>query len=277
MKKNYPIDMEFDFIPQRKGLGQNIAHSHAGIELHFCEAGEGLFQIGQITRKLKPGKITMIYAPAFHRVSADLSKEYCRTVINIPVDVAYRAVSVLGIEKDHTLPTQTSPIIQCTPMGRDFVDLRRVFRQIYRERRLENEQFTPKLFLYIAELFYISGRGVHKEKNWDQGMPYDHYLVERATSFAETDPRVDITVAELSAYVDVSPVKLWQAFDNVLATSPGQYLLERKMQRAKDWLLSSKSVTEVASMSGYSDIAAFSKAFKKHQGLSPSEFIRVCR
>ncbi len=52
-----------------------------------------------------------------------------------------------------------------------------------------------------------------------------------------------------------------------------QYVISLKMKKAEELLLySSYSISEVASMSGYSDYYFFNKVFKKEYGCTPSQF-----
>ena len=55
-----------------------------------------------------------------------------------------------------------------------------------------------------------------------------------------------------------------------MGVSPLAYINSLKITRAKELLLSGMyTVTEVAFMSGYSDISHFSREFKKSTGVSP--------
>lgn len=59
--------------------------------------------------------------------------------------------------------------------------------------------------------------------------------------------------------------------------SIGQYVKRRKLEKAAEYLkFSNEKVSEVALEIGYSDIAAFSKAFKKQFNCSPTSFRDSC-
>ena len=72
--------------------------------------------------------------------------------------------------------------------------------------------------------------------------------------------------------------KLIRLFKKSLNTTPIQYEIRKKMEYAKGMLLySNESVAEISDRAGYSDIAYFSKMFKKYTGYSPSEYRKIIR
>ncbi|MCT4643670.1 MAG: helix-turn-helix transcriptional regulator, partial [Carboxylicivirga sp.] len=62
-------------------------------------------------------------------------------------------------------------------------------------------------------------------------------------------------------------------FKKYTGVSPGQYLLQLKIQMAKNLLSNSQlSVKEVSFKSGFESPYYFSRVFKKHTGHTPTEF-----
>lgn len=81
----------------------------------------------------------------------------------------------------------------------------------------------------------------------------------------------DITVAELSVLCNMSESSFKREFKKTFNDSPAQYIRLKKLNRAKELLqLKSQSVAEVAFECGFNDLAHFSKTFKDHFGVSPS-------
>ena len=55
--------------------------------------------------------------------------------------------------------------------------------------------------------------------------------------------------------------------------SPIKYITKKKIMYACDLLLSNKySVSEIAEMTGYETVYYFSRVFKEHIGMSPTEY-----
>ena len=85
------------------------------------------------------------------------------------------------------------------------------------------------------------------------------------------------TVAELAAGAAVSRSMLDERFRHVLGRSPIRYLTEWRMHLAEDLLATTDSgVAAIARRVGYDSEEAFSRAFKRAHGASPSHW-RVAR
>ena len=98
---------------------------------------------------------------------------------------------------------------------------------------------------------------------------------ERCREHIETGYRELRTVEEVAAACHVEQAYLCRLFRRFGHSSPYQYLLRLKMNRAADLLLNSdKLVKEVAEELRFADAYHFSRAFKKVHGLSPSQFVR---
>ncbi|OQW71244.1 MAG: AraC family transcriptional regulator [Proteobacteria bacterium ST_bin11] len=83
------------------------------------------------------------------------------------------------------------------------------------------------------------------------------------------------TLAELCSRAGVSKTVLSEKFAALIGHSPIEYLTIWRLQIAAHWLIEpNMSVERVAERSGYESVPAFSKAFKRHFGVSPGTFLR---
>lgn len=251
-------------------------HAHLGIELHFCEEGEGFFRSRKWEEAMAPGRVTLLFAPQVHRVSADPKKEYCRTVLHIPDDVIQKCLDFLDLEDTSFLPTRDYPVLQQQPSASESMDIRRVLRQLGRGIRSgeAEHEITPPITLCLAELLHqLSHTSRSNRVAYTSHSPHEQYLMERACRIIDERP-YDLTAAMLTELLGISQGHLWRLFDGLLGKSPKEYLMERRMEAAKDYLLSGMSVSAVAATCRYSDVSSFSRAFKNHVGLSPRAYVR---
>lgn len=78
------------------------------------------------------------------------------------------------------------------------------------------------------------------------------------------------SIRQIAAISNLSEFHFFRLFKQTFGTTPYRYLLERKLQYAYTKLKTqSLSVTEIAFQSGFADVHAFSKAFKKQFGIAP--------
>ncbi|MBD3919187.1 helix-turn-helix transcriptional regulator [Paenibacillus sp. PR3] len=85
----------------------------------------------------------------------------------------------------------------------------------------------------------------------------------------------DVRITELAEQTGFSPVYMRRTFDARYGRSPKEYLDQLRYEHAVRRLrFTSDAITDVAASCGYADVYQFSKAFKKRNGLSPSEYRR---
>ncbi len=83
----------------------------------------------------------------------------------------------------------------------------------------------------------------------------------------------DITLDTLSEVVYLTPNYISAVFKKMTGISYKEYLLRERLKRAKELLAENNmKIYEVATAVGYKDSTHFSKVFKQHIGVYPSEF-----
>jgi len=98
---------------------------------------------------------------------------------------------------------------------------------------------------------------------------------ERCREHIEANHGTLRTVEEVARACHVEQAYLCRLFRRFGHSSPYQYLMRLKMNRAADLLLNSRRlVKEVAEALGFADAYHFSRVFKKVHGLSPSQFVQ---
>jgi AraC-like DNA-binding protein len=76
----------------------------------------------------------------------------------------------------------------------------------------------------------------------------------------------------------VSPSYLTALFHRHLQISPGEYIRRIKLQQSKLMIREgNKNLTEIAQTLQYSTIHHFSRQFKDHFGITPSEYAKSIR
>lgn len=86
----------------------------------------------------------------------------------------------------------------------------------------------------------------------------------------------DLSVQDIANEMAVSRTVLFARMKSIFGTSPNNYLLNRRIERAKELLRQPGAyITDIAYRSGFSDPKYFSKCFKKLTGQTPSEFQKL--
>lgn len=82
----------------------------------------------------------------------------------------------------------------------------------------------------------------------------------------------NLQLDDLANLVHMSTRSLTRRFQNELYMTWGQYLQQARMMRAMDALAQNMNVTETALEVGFTNVGAFTTAFHKHIGMTPTQF-----
>jgi AraC-like DNA-binding protein len=108
-------------------------------------------------------------------------------------------------------------------------------------------------------------------------MPPARYLL-RAKDLIDRSYAQPLDVARLAREAFASPAHFSRGFKQAFGETPHQYLMTRRVERAKVLLRGTKlSVTEVCLAVGFTSLGSFSSTFRRLVGESPSAYRRRWR
>jgi signal transduction histidine kinase/DNA-binding response OmpR family regulator len=102
----------------------------------------------------------------------------------------------------------------------------------------------------------------------------DEKLLKKAIDYIHANiDKSDLSIESLSEHLGISRVHLYRKLKSITGVTPQEFLKTIRMKYSAS-LISQKKlrISEVAYMSGYKDLAYFSKSFKEFYGMSPSEY-----
>ena len=93
----------------------------------------------------------------------------------------------------------------------------------------------------------------------------------RVRSHIEAHYAEQLTLSSLAALVNTTEQRLAYQFNKAYGIRPINYVIECRLKRASELLRDGAKVKDAAAAVGYADALYFSRLFKKHYGMSPTE------
>ncbi|MDD6328635.1 MAG: response regulator [Lachnospiraceae bacterium] len=98
-------------------------------------------------------------------------------------------------------------------------------------------------------------------------------MIENALEYIRENYNKDISLVDVARKVDISPYYFSKVFKDETGHNFIEYLTNLRIEKAKELLLLSElSMKEIGVMVGYADPNYFSRSFKKHVGVTPTEY-----
>jgi AraC family transcriptional regulator len=99
--------------------------------------------------------------------------------------------------------------------------------------------------------------------------------MRRLVDFIDENLDRDLSLQSMAAEAEISPLYLPHAFKVAVGHSPHQYVLQRRIQKARSLLTSTDSpIADIALAVGFSSQSHLSNWFRRLVGVSPASYRR---
>lgn len=219
-----------------KGFPRPVEVNSDCYKLHYIASGKGVFEKNGESFQVKGGQVFVSKPGEIFAFKADEVDPFHFIWIRFTGKTA---------KKLDALPTLNN--VSGTPF----------FDMINGERT--EEHVTAQLYLIVSELTD------EKENKYDYVPLIKNYVDEHESG--------NVTVDEIRRHLNFSRQHLSTLFKQKTGISLQQYIISSRIEKSKLLLKKGYTVTEVSELCGYSSVYAFSKAFKKETGVSPTHFV----
>ena len=111
------------------------------------------------------------------------------------------------------------------------------------------------------------------KENADEARQEDISPMRKAEQYIQENYIHHITLNDLSRVASSNKTTLTQMFKEAYGTTPLQYIIQVRLQKAKELLVSTNtSVSEISECVGFQSVHYFSRFFKEKEGYSPLEY-----
>lgn len=152
--------------------------------------------------------------------------------------------------------------------------LRREWGFLFREYMLRRPNYDIMVASLLISIIVRLGRQI--KKNSPEALEGDlRKRLEHTVSYIHNHFTENLSIKELSEIEHLSESRFREVFKKAFGVSPGEYIINLRIDRAGELLLTSDlHISNISKLCGYSDELYFSRIFKKKMGVSPIVYRR---
>lgn len=116
---------------------------------------------------------------------------------------------------------------------------------------------------------------IESELRYTSQYQRDEVRIKKALLFIESNYAEELTIDGIARSAEISVSTCLRLFKAALGTTPVQYLIGYRLQRAAEELkhLNGDAIAEVAYSCGFSDAGYFNRCFRKAYAMTPTEYV----
>ncbi len=229
--------------------------------IHFIRSGQGSFRIHGRQYSLKAGQGFLIPPREVTFYQADAVDPWEYWWVGFEGTRAQELVRGLGLNR-------SNPVVS---LGSDsaIYSLMEQLLDIRSGEAGSDLRVQGQLYLLLGELQRcVGGQSMSQSRLTPQ-----EYYISQALEYIDRNYSRQIKITDITHYVGLNRSYFTTLFCGAMQISPRRYLLQYRMQKAVELLISTAlSVGDIARSVGYTDPFTFSRAFKKIVGLAPNEY-----
>lgn len=273
----YYEDLSSDFHIEYKDSTmpyKRINHIHDQLEVTFVLSEGAQAVIGEETVQVPAHTLLLFNSLDLHRIQVETGAEYTRYVFWL----APEYLSCFAQGQEYMLscffyrPFPQSQVLPLSPEDAEEIRLLMDRLLLANQEKAYGQSMLQKIL--TAELLirinrcYLRYHGVKAE---DQIQRYGSIFA--CIQYIHSNLDADLNLDDLAAGQFISRRRLIDQFRKVTGMSPGHYILNCRMMKARACLAQGKSVDETCAEAGFGNLSHFIRIFKKYQGITPKQYM----
>ena len=224
--------------------------------LHYVVDGQGRLCLGGKEYSIQGGEAFVIYPQELAYYEADEKNPWRYLWVIFEGNTAEEVMRSVGVTEEQPMfypGESSSELLSCME------------KLLY---ECEQEYQTIGNFYALLQIMTNCTKVKQKQKIQPQ-----QYYIDKIKRYIEYRYVEDVKISEMAEHCGLNRSYMTKCFTEETGVSPKEYLMQYRMTKAKELLVEEElPISNVAYAIGYSDPLAFSKMFKKREGLSPLEY-----
>jgi AraC-like DNA-binding protein len=266
-------------LPEIKALGRlNYAKAHAPLSHHrhpgcmeicYLSKGRQVYKVGSREYALRGGDVFVTFPDEAH--STGKRPEEKSILYWVIVDLAGRNRPFLGLAPEQARELKKGLLSLKTRRFHGGVNLRDALDKVILaandpEKPLRDLFIRNRLVGFLLHVVYYSKGGASRETA---------HALKGVIAHIDGHPEEKSPVTDLARMAGLSVSRFKAKFKKVMGIPPAEYMLRKKVERAREMLALRKgSVTDIAFSLDFSSSQYFATVFKRYTGKTPVEILK---
>lgn len=270
-----PIDVSL--VVDQSDRFKEVYHFHSGIEMIYVHEGNGKIMIEQNVYRVMPGTLLFLrpFQPHFLQMEITPHKRYVRSLIKYePMYIKSYLKSFSHLHHFHHYLCHAPAVIQIQQHLRPSL-LDRFLKQYaeqFSDAPTTSQQLIERNTVFLVAFYQFILPLWKKTENRNVTFATEPAVVQ-VMKWIESHFHEDFKLETLAEAVHLSPNHLSYVFKKSTGTTITSILTVRRLRHAALLLKNSDlSIQEIGQQSGYPNFPYFCQVFKKHMGVSPSQY-----
>jgi AraC-like DNA-binding protein len=261
---------------QKNAVGTNYLRTGIGHEIYLMLEGEVSFNIDRQVYSLEPGDLLVINKNEVHRISA-AAPYSCICVCFNPEYISrfntpqYNLLQIFENRKSGFGNKISSEAVRNAGITGLFENLYEWDGSELPEKDAMLVSLLLQLIVAVTGIYYKTDKNTEVLRG-ERLNPKVYDIINYIT----LNINRRIMLSELEKVFFINKYYLCRLFKNATGCTVSEYISLRKVSFAKELLRQRYSVSNVCGQLGFEDYSNFYRLFKKYEGVSPSDYQKLC-
>lgn len=239
--------------------------SHNDYVLHFVCSGKGTYVVNQTAYTLTKGDFFLIHPHTKIHYYADDRDPWSYIWIGFQGENAATCIEQAALDMQHLT-------------GR-YDDTALILSYIQEMLLAKENTFTNELKRQVALLHIFTALIDKRQQSMAQisdELRTRPSYVQMACDYILDHYAENIKISQIAKHIGIDRSYMTNLFKEILGISPSEYLINCRLERAAQYLKTTDMrISSIAAKVGYQDALTFSKRFKHHYHMTPSEYRKI--
>ncbi|MFD2611645.1 helix-turn-helix domain-containing protein [Paenibacillus gansuensis] len=268
------IDKHIRFAHQVKPVFTMNFHLHQGCEIYFLIRGDVNYFVDKSIYSLQYGDLIITNEHEIHKPAFSTDALYERITMEFTPALA---------RMFHTANFQPSACFYNRPNGRknrvkltskEVTQITALFMKYDRLMKSPHEGDAILKLGCFMEILVLIHRAFSDQRVTEGGQDLPHKLAP-VLEYIESNLEEDLSLVNLERKFFLNRYYLNRLFKRHTGSTIHEYIIYKRIARAKQFLANGYNVTEACQRSGFNDYTGFLRMFKKKVGILPKDYTKL--